>query len=78
MLAGAIGRALRCRREQAGTFGSVRPHASEMTIVHVCDVLGDQVYESLAHKGETMTTTAIATYAYDQTDQTRAELEHPA
>jgi hypothetical protein len=32
-------------------------------------------YESLAHKGETMTTAAIATYAYDQIDQARAELE---
>ena len=31
-------------------------------------------YESLAHKGETMTTAAMATYAYDQIDQARAEL----
>ena len=35
---------------------------------------GDQTYESLARNGETMTT-ALATYAYDQIDQARAELD---
>ena len=29
---------------------------------------------ALARKGETMTTAAIATYAYNQIDQARAEL----
>ena len=43
-------------------------------ITHLRDVLGDQIYESLARKGETMTTAAMATYAYDQIDQARAEL----
>jgi hypothetical protein len=43
-------------------------------IAHLRDVLGDQTYESLAHKGETMTTAAMATYAYDQIDQARTEL----
>ncbi|MGO9696702.1 MAG: ATP-binding protein [Mycobacterium sp.] len=43
-------------------------------ITHLRDVLGDPAYESLARKGETMTTAAIATYAYDQIDQARAEL----
>jgi hypothetical protein len=43
-------------------------------ITHLCDVLGDQIYESLARKGETMTTAEIVTYAYDQIDQARAEL----
>jgi hypothetical protein len=43
-------------------------------ITHLRDVLGDQIYESLARKGETMTTSAIATYAYDQIDQARTEL----
>ena len=43
-------------------------------IAHLRDVLGDQAYESLARKGETMTTAAMATYAYDQIDQARAEL----
>ena len=43
-------------------------------IAHLRDVFGDQTYESLARKGETMTTAAMATYAYDQIDQARAEL----
>jgi hypothetical protein len=43
-------------------------------IAHLRDVLGDQTYESLARKGETMTTAAMATYPYDQIDQARAEL----
>jgi hypothetical protein len=49
---------------------------SEFTavIAHLRDVLGDPAYESLARKGETMTTAAMATYAYDQIDQARAEL----
>jgi predicted ATPase len=47
-------------------------------ITHLRDVLGDQAYESLAHRGETMTIAAMATYAYDQIDQARAELEHPS
>jgi predicted ATPase/class 3 adenylate cyclase len=47
-------------------------------ITHLRDVLGDQTYESLAHKGETMTTAAMVTYAYDQIDQARTELEHPS
>jgi hypothetical protein len=46
-------------------------------ITHLRDVLGDQTYESLARKGETMTTAAMATYAYDQIEQARAELEQP-
>ena len=37
-----------------------------------------QAYESLARKGETMTTAAMVTYAHDQIDQARAELEHPS
>ena len=43
-------------------------------IAHLRDVLGDQTYESLAHKGETTTTAAMVTYALDQIDQARAEL----
>jgi tetratricopeptide (TPR) repeat protein len=39
------------------------------------DVLGDQAYESLANTGKSMTTSAMATYAYSQIDQARAELE---
>jgi tetratricopeptide (TPR) repeat protein len=47
-------------------------------ITHLRDVLGDQTYESLARKGETMTTAAMVTYAYDQIDQARTTLEHPS
>ena len=44
-------------------------------IAHLRDVLGEKTYESLARKGETMTTAAMATYAYDQIDQARTELK---
>jgi hypothetical protein len=44
-------------------------------IAHLRDVLGEATYESLARKGETMTTAAMVTYAYDQIDQARAELK---
>ena len=47
-------------------------------IAHLRDVLGNPTYESLARNGEMMTTAAIATYAYDQIDQARTELEHPS
>jgi predicted ATPase/class 3 adenylate cyclase len=43
-------------------------------ITHLREVLGKATYESLARKGETMTTAAMATYAYDQIDQARAAL----
>ena len=44
------------------------------TIANLRDVLGDQTYESLARKGATMNTAAMSTYAYDQIDQARTEL----
>ena len=43
-------------------------------ITHLRNVLGEATYESLARKGETMTTAEMVTYAYDQIDQARAEL----
>ena len=43
-------------------------------ITHLREVLGEATYESLARKGETMTTAAIAAYAYDQIDEARTEL----
>ena len=43
-------------------------------ITDLRDVLGNQTYESLARRGETMTTAAMAAYAYDQIDQARTEL----
>ena len=38
------------------------------------NVLGEATYESLARNGETMATAAMVTYAYDQIDQARAQL----
>ena len=43
-------------------------------IAHLREVLGDPAHESLARKGETMTTAAMVTYVYDQIDHARAEL----
>jgi hypothetical protein len=53
-----------------------RTTAPEITpvIAHLRDVLSDETYESLAHKGETMTIAEMATYAYDQIDPARTEL----
>jgi predicted ATPase len=45
---------------------------SAITGLH--DVLGDQTYETLAHRGAKMTTAAMVTYAYGQIDQARAAL----
>jgi len=43
-------------------------------VAHLRHVLGDHIYESLAREGQTMTTAAMARYAYDQMDQARTEL----
>ena len=67
-----------------GGFAAVNPMTAAgvpelgTAITHLRDVLGDQTYESLARKGETMTTPEVVTYAYDQIDQARTELEHPS
>ncbi len=42
-----------------------------IAIAHLRDVLGDEVYESLAREGAAMTTAAMVAYAYDQIDQAR-------
>jgi predicted ATPase len=44
------------------------------TIADLRDLLGDQTYESLARKGESMTTAEMAAYAFAQIDQARAAL----
>lgn len=44
------------------------------TISHLREVLGDEVYESLARTGETMTSAEMAAFALEQIDQARAEL----
>jgi hypothetical protein len=71
------------RYEAAATIGgfSLTPLSAaevpEITtaIAHLRDVLGEATYESLARKGETMTTAEMVTYAYDQIDQARTELK---
>jgi hypothetical protein len=69
------------RSEPAATMAgfAVIPYTAMLAefntlIAHLRDVLGDQTYESLARKGETMTTAAMVAYAYDQIDQARTEL----
>ncbi len=47
------------------------------TIGELREVLGKQIYESLAHHGAAMSTAAVVTYAYDQIDQARTYLEDP-
>jgi len=42
-------------------------------IAHLRDVLSNQIYESLARSGETMTMTAVATYAVPPTSAAKAE-----
>jgi hypothetical protein len=49
-------------------------HEITAAIAHLCEVLGEAKYESLARKGESMTTAEMVAYAYDQIDQARAEL----
>jgi predicted ATPase/class 3 adenylate cyclase len=44
------------------------------TIAHLRNVLGEATYESLTREGESMTTAEMVTYAYDQINQARAEL----
>jgi predicted ATPase len=46
----------------------------DTAIAHLREVLGGQTYKSLAGKGEAMTTAEMVTYAYDQIDEVRAEL----
>jgi predicted ATPase len=47
-------------------------------IAHLREIFGDQTYESLARKGETMTIAEVAMYAYDQIDHARTTLDHPS
>jgi hypothetical protein len=71
------------RYEPAATtagFATVNPMVTAVlpelgtAITHLREALGDRTYQSLARKGETMTTAEIVAYAYDQIDQARAQL----
>jgi hypothetical protein len=46
----------------------------EATVAHLREVFGDEEYESLVRAGATMSNAALVTYAFEQIDQTRAEL----
>jgi hypothetical protein len=43
-------------------------------VTHLREVLGDEVYESLAHTGEHMTNAEMVQYAFEQIELARAEL----
>jgi hypothetical protein len=68
------------RYEPAATIAgfAITPFAAaavpDAATAHLRDVLGDQTYDSLAHKGAAMTTADMAAYACDQIDQARAQL----
>jgi hypothetical protein len=47
----------------------------DAAITNLREVLARQTYEALARRGEAMTTAAMVTYAYEQIDQARAELD---
>jgi hypothetical protein len=59
----------------SNAFTAVAVPEITTTTAHLRAVLGDSAYESLARKGETMTTAAMVAYAFDQIDQIRAELK---
>ena len=68
-------RAVAHKTSKAPTLSLNRPRMRvSNAITHLREVLGDQTYESLARKGETMTTAAVVAYAYDQIEQARIEL----
>ena len=58
----------------AGTLGVILPAVG----IIVYPILSFPTTHASGVDVETMTTTAIATYAYDQIDQARTELEHPS
>jgi hypothetical protein len=50
----------------------------DSAIAHLREIFGDQVYESLARKGQSMTIAAIVTYAFDEIERARSELNAAA
>ena len=60
-------------------FGAVPDPFRDLRVAVVLDAARTAagrapIYESLAYSGAAMTTSAMVTYAYDQIDQARAEL----
>jgi hypothetical protein len=64
----------------AATSDAIAGHAFfaqfGIAISQLLTVLGEETYESLTRKGETMTTAETVTYAFDQINHARTELEH--
>ena len=58
----------------ANTFTRVGVVEIDSTVSHLREVLGDEVYESLAGVGQRMSNTEMVNYAFDQIDRARAEL----
>jgi hypothetical protein len=50
----------------------------DSVIAHLREIFGDQVYESLARKGKSMTVAAIMMYAFDEIERARSELNAAA
>ena len=48
----------------------------EATVAHLREILGDDVYESFAQAGETMTIAAMANYALANIERARNRLAH--
>jgi hypothetical protein len=70
------------RHEAAATIAGFAVHPLiavaypefDRTVAHLRDALGDETYESFAHKGEMMATAEMVAYAYEQIDQARTAL----
>jgi predicted ATPase len=70
------------RHEAAATIAGFAVHPLiavaypefDRTVAHLRDALGDDTYESFAHKGEMMATAEMVAYAYEQIDQARTAL----
>jgi predicted ATPase/class 3 adenylate cyclase len=58
----------------AATPFTRRAHPGNTTITHLREVLGDEAYESFARAGLDMTNAGMVTYALDQIDHARADL----
>jgi predicted ATPase len=61
----------------AGVVPTAAPNVPEFEagIAHLREVLSAETYQSLARKGEAMTMATMVSYAYDQIDRVRHELE---
>jgi hypothetical protein len=59
----------------SNSMAAVAIPAFGTAITHLLDLVGDETYEALARKGETMSTAEMVACAYTQIDEARAELK---